>query len=1171
MGCGSSTPDTNGGRKSPSKQSSTDLTTQRMVQSNTAIKQPSQAKEHVQEDDTNGADEENQVNNEHPGKVHTQDIEPCDLDMSKSVEVNKVIQNEEPDNEPNSCQLYNMVDHADNAISNQSIQINTADEPSTTAYEHPSCDDAKQSESKSSIVNEISNIHDSSKTNTVELKSNRTILPHLRSHGSCRSMNAVKTERAKMILLPIDKKHIINDNSNTPTSHTNSNDQLKLEKAEVPVEDTNTKSIEHLDKLETTSTTPPTGGSDAETIIVNDTTQEELNTNQSNDTVKEEPNTNDNTKDELNTNNSNDTTEEDMNTNQSNDATGEESKTNQSNDTIKEELNTIDTTKDELNTNNSNDTGEELKAIAKRQQDFASGNRLISELVNAEELLKLANKDVRRLTLLRAPPYRLKLKDLLKKLEYLTELDLSGNSMGPQGFRAIMFALCNNSTLTHLNIAGNQTDTDSAASIGKMLSCNNSLMYLDISGNSLGKDFLSRSVASGLKVNTSLQVFKLQSCGSSDLTAMLESLVENTSLQHLDISSNALVDGTKSGRLIAEIILSKASRLCTLEMRSCGITAEGMSHIGEALKHNETLSLVNMGSNQGSSLASLMDTLCVCLEHSKLQTVHLDDMKCTDASPWKPVSEKCSGLSCVETLGLSNCGLNDDVMKTFSTWMGNSLSKLRELNLSNNPELTETSLASWRATGTSLEKLQWGLNNGAKIQPILESSFTKLKELNIRKCKMSPLDVSTLTPIVRGEKIQMLNLDGIKLSGSDALSALLGKGCNLHSLSLAGCALNDNDLAPVSHALKSGVPLFTIKMSANRISDVGVILLVEGLKTSQSQTLELLDLANNKIEDDGCVQLAEFFKSQSQCKIHTLLLNSNAIGSVGVKALVECLHKDTSLTILQLSNQRASFEEEEIEELFEALRVTLGYEAIGEDSLCTLPYLKHGLQLQLLNMGGDPGSLGRSIDCAAIATDYRKHKLPLLTFSHALQIAACLKGNDTGECLLTEEEWNSIVGMDKRAPTWLQLCEHRDRAVYLSSLPASVTTQKLEGMLEMEADCSINEICLMKDPVLQKNNGLAWVLMADVDSVHRALDFFNTGQAVMFGQAFTISHLEVCVDDEANDSAAAVARRDMAQRLETRRKDEQSHNALLLQSAAESKARHEYRALHPAYADGRIW
>lgn len=44
----------------------------------------------------------------------------------------------------------------------------------------------------------------------------------------------------------------------------------------------------------------------------------------------------------------------------------------------------------------------------------------------------------------------------------------------------------------------------------------------------------------------------------------------------------------------------------------------------------------------------------------------------------------------------------------------------------------------------------------------------------------------------------------------------------------------------------------------------------------------------------------------------------------------------------------------------------------------------------------------------------------------------------------------------------LQLPASRDQCLYLSNLPGNSNTQKLEAIFEMEADCNLEEVCLMK-------------------------------------------------------------------------------------------------------------
>ena len=72
-----------------------------------------------------------------------------------------------------------------------------------------------------------------------------------------------------------------------------------------------------------------------------------------------------------------------------------------------------------------------------------------------------------------------------------------------------------------------------------MVSANSTLERLDVSGNNLGSDYFSRCIGPALRVNQSLKALKFSSCGSSDMSALCEALVEgNSTIEELDASSN---------------------------------------------------------------------------------------------------------------------------------------------------------------------------------------------------------------------------------------------------------------------------------------------------------------------------------------------------------------------------------------------------------------------------------------------------------------------------------------------------------------------------------------------------------------------------------------------------------------------------------------------------------
>lgn len=106
-------------------------------------------------------------------------------------------------------------------------------------------------------------------------------------------------------------------------------------------------------------------------------------------------------------------------------------------------------------------------------RDVIAENRLIAALrlsckLSPGHLVKDLNvMGVKSVQLMRSlSPGVVTVAELIQKLVHLTELDLSGNLIGPQGFRVICLALRRNATLKSLNLANNLADTDSSVSIG---------------------------------------------------------------------------------------------------------------------------------------------------------------------------------------------------------------------------------------------------------------------------------------------------------------------------------------------------------------------------------------------------------------------------------------------------------------------------------------------------------------------------------------------------------------------------------------------------------------------------------------------------------------------------------------------------------------------------------
>ena len=107
-------------------------------------------------------------------------------------------------------------------------------------------------------------------------------------------------------------------------------------------------------------------------------------------------------------------------------------------------------------------------------RDIVAENRLLTALrlsckLSPGHLVKdLDVKGVTSVHLMRSlSPGVVTVAELVQKLVHLTELDLSGNLLGPQGLRVICLAFRRNETLKSLNLANNLADTDSSVSTGK--------------------------------------------------------------------------------------------------------------------------------------------------------------------------------------------------------------------------------------------------------------------------------------------------------------------------------------------------------------------------------------------------------------------------------------------------------------------------------------------------------------------------------------------------------------------------------------------------------------------------------------------------------------------------------------------------------------------------------
>ncbi|XP_062588751.1 uncharacterized protein LOC134250409 isoform X1 [Saccostrea cucullata] len=833
-----------------------------------------------------------------------------------------------------------------------------------------------------------------------------------------------------------------------------------------------------------------------------------------------------------------------------------------------------------------------IPEVHKEQQLFDDALSSACQLVKSQSLMKLVTLNVTSLCLQRALPQGFSLYELLKKMTNLQDLDLSHNDMGPQGFRSLCLAMCTNTSILCLNLSDNKTDTDSAECLGLMLSHNGSMSYLNISNNYFGKDYFSRCVGPALKTNKSLMNFRAENIGATDVKDFLAGLKENTSLTELDFSNNWVTDKTALGAGLGEVLKRENCGLVSLALAGCEINKTGAAHLLEGVKENTSLSELNVNRLEFESLSHLLHFVAASANNPNLQVLSIDGAKFKDTTVDTkdivvPAREAPPSL---QILSLSDSHLTDEFFEALQTLYQGRQIPLVEIDVSSNDGLTGkcvhflAELTKGDESPSTIQKLRLGLCSGVKSLPeeLISSDLPCLHYLNVRKSKIP--DLYHLSKLFTEKNLTTLILDGQKIANTDTLEKLLAGSSKSHltTLSLSSCALSANDIKPLSNVIKEGLKLQMLKLAGNRLEDQGVLVLVEAVAANKTHPLAVLDVSDNTFGDEGAKQIASLFTNKKhKTQLHSLNLSHNNVGKTGLLAVVSVIGGKSPLRTLYLQNQTTApqLTIPDMVEVYTKLAQNLGFKIKKtgdqiEPGSCDLPKLPEGLVVRLTELGGNTGDIGQMLDSVRIKTDYILEKPPLLPYSDILTICAVLKGSGSEIPVWSSEHWRMITGLNRPtadAPSWLELPDSRDRCLYLSNLPANSTTQKLEAILEMDADCNLDEVCLMKDPVTRSVNGVGWALMTDEESLQKAVDFYNSGEAKVFGQSFIISRVKVKVDDDEHSVAAQKAKEDLELRMKLRQKEEQDLRRLIQRTTEESWKRHAYRLAHPAYADGRIW
>nr|XP_042139250.1 NLR family CARD domain-containing protein 3 [Peromyscus maniculatus bairdii] len=370
----------------------------------------------------------------------------------------------------------------------------------------------------------------------------------------------------------------------------------------------------------------------------------------------------------------------------------------------------------------------------------------------------------------------------------IQNISLRGNSIGPQGAKALADALKINRTLTSLSLQNNVIKDGGVVCMAEALVSNQTISILQLQKNLIGP-VGAQQMADALKQNRSLKelMFSSNTIGDGGAMALAEALKVNQGLENLDLQSNAV---SNAGVAVLMRALCVNRTLSSLSLRENSISPEGAQALAQALCMNNTLKHLDLTANLLHDQGAQAIAVAVGENHS-LTHLHLQ-WNFIQAGAARALGQALQLNRTLRTLDLQENAIGDEGASAVAAALK-----------------VNTAL-----TALYLQVASIGTQGAQALGEALAVNRT-LEILDLRGNDIGVAGAKALANALKlNSTLRRLNLQENSL-GMDAaiyVAAALSENHGLHHINLQGNPIGESGARMISEAIKTNAPTCTVEM-----------------------------------------------------------------------------------------------------------------------------------------------------------------------------------------------------------------------------------------------------------------------------------------------------------------------------------------------------------------------